>query len=508
MLDPKKYKHAHVVDEWIELYQTKGYSLAQIGREYNCSGETVSKYFKMLNIPIKNNNSQPHYSSETIEKWKEDYLYGYSLAEVAKRNGTKAATVSKYLKKEGIEIRTRTVSDVYENLPPLLQQEVIEKYFPGMYAHDATKRAAFLALPIEEQHNKIIALHNEFYIIEYKRNRAKYFKKHMRKEFYEAKDYFHLSAEKVAEALLYDLPWLAEQCYFSCYHELQLHDETFFNSFIHYYMRELLYLSSHERLELPQSTLDEIAAVMVENQEMYQLILTKWDEAKKEYQERVKNEMKERFIALKTEFPYEKDESILNFVKEAFYLRWKPYKQIERAFFDKHVLPLLQSYKAESEEESPYFTTEEERTVILIDDAMLKIKVVDINENDETFIFKMNGYETLLEIKLFYFQDYELEFRSFHDKQYGVLNEEVWHIDPIKEPCSYCDVCQHICDFKREEEEDLYCQSPLFSEAEIASIHKQIVENKKVQAYLTKHKIEIWDMVESYDRFKLNHRLF
>ena len=106
---PKK-PYEHLVPEWIELYQQQGWSTNNIAEKYKVDTATVGKYLKDAGIELRYKGERQSSFEHAFEAWAVAYLNGISLREIAEAYKTYPQTVHMHVKKL-VEMRSYEVAN-------------------------------------------------------------------------------------------------------------------------------------------------------------------------------------------------------------------------------------------------------------------------------------------------------------------------------------------------------------------------------------------------------------
>lgn len=109
-----KQKYAHLTEEWVRLYEGEKWSINQIGEKYKADPITVSKYLKKAGVELRKQYGQRSPYEELIPKWIEQYQSGKSLKDIADEFNTYPQTVHKHIH-DKVEMREyEETSRLYE----------------------------------------------------------------------------------------------------------------------------------------------------------------------------------------------------------------------------------------------------------------------------------------------------------------------------------------------------------------------------------------------------------
>ena len=119
-----KQRFAHLAPEWVKLYVEKEMSINLIAEQYKTDPVTVSKYLKKAGVELRRQYGQASPYEALIPEWTKAYESGQSLKEIAERYDTYPQTVHKHIQ-DKVEMREYAeTSQVYELKHPDYLKEI------------------------------------------------------------------------------------------------------------------------------------------------------------------------------------------------------------------------------------------------------------------------------------------------------------------------------------------------------------------------------------------------
>ncbi len=121
--------------EVIHLYVDKLWGIIRIGKRYGIGQTRVKNFLLRMGIPLRTKREALrllyNWNPKHPKNVKELYLSGYSSVEIGKRYNVSGASVCKFLRREGVEIRSVKEAGINKRWSPRDPDEVKKRYLNG-----------------------------------------------------------------------------------------------------------------------------------------------------------------------------------------------------------------------------------------------------------------------------------------------------------------------------------------------------------------------------------------